>query len=251
MNHSGLKLTWIHLDNVDSTNLYLKNSIHNAELSQAAVWAQRQTRGRGRLERRWESPHGGLYLSISRPHTRSDLPPVMVTVAAGVALATLVREIYGVSARLRWPNDLMVGGCKLCGMLSELVHSPKGVPHVVVGIGLNVNADVRPEDRPDSTTCLAGETGTRFDIEAVRDAVADAVVGTWERLYQHGRDPMIKRWEELSETVGSEVEITTRDRVVRGYCLGVTPVFQLIVRSGGEELTISEGDCRRLVPAVS
>ena len=110
------------LDEARSTNTYLLDRIRAGELERAAVCARRQTEGRGRQGRRWESPEGGLYLSMSREAECGDPGPVMRSVAAGVAVAGVVREDYRVRAMLRWPNDLMVSGRK-CAI--QGIHHPR------------------------------------------------------------------------------------------------------------------------------
>ena len=126
------------LEEVDSTNRYL-DRMAPAERHGHAVLADRQTAGRGRRDRRWHSPAGGnLYFSLGWRFRRADLPfstlPLLAAVAAAEALRRFGLERHGI----KWPNDILVEGKKLAGILVETRGLDPGAPHFVVGIGVNV-----------------------------------------------------------------------------------------------------------------
>lgn len=122
-------------DIVGSTNDEAKRYVEHFE-SAAVFWAIEQTGGRGRLGRKWESERGsGIYMSFAIP---ASCNPSGMTVAVGVALCRRLRDL-GYPALLKWPNDILVQGKKVCGILSELVHNKTGESFVVVGVGLNLS----------------------------------------------------------------------------------------------------------------
>ena len=132
-------------DTVDSTNTVCKSLAAQGAPSGTAVIARRQTAGRGRMGRSFESPEGlGLYLSVLwRPEgTPEDLLPL--TPMAAVSAAMAIRRVTGAPVRIKWPNDLVLEGRKLAGILTEASLSGRGVDHVVIGIGVNLRQ--RPDD---------------------------------------------------------------------------------------------------------
>ena len=155
----------------DSTNRVAMEMAENGAPHGTVVVADAQTAGRGRMGRRWVSPAGkNLYVSLLlRPSVPAADAPRLALVA-GVALADTV-EAMGVTASLKWPNDLYCGGRKAAGILAEMASDPGGVRHVVIGVGLNVNmeeADFPPELR-DAATSLrirAGRAFRRVDVLA-------------------------------------------------------------------------------------
>lgn len=199
-----------------------------------AVLADRQTAGRGRLDRRWESPGGlGLYVSVLlRPPVPAHQAPLL-TLAAGVAVCEALGEAVGVTAGLKWPNDVLVNDRKVAGILAELSASGCVIRHVVVGIGINVNH--APADFPAALASTAGSlflaTGRTFR----RDAVAAALFNRLDRLYGRfceGERPAIlaaararsvilgrriavlegrERWEGLAEALDADGALLVRD----------------------------------------
>ena len=132
-------------DTVDSTNTVCKSLAAQGAPSGTAVIARRQTAGRGRMGRSFESPEGlGLYLSVLwRPEgTPEDLLPL--TPMAAVSAAGAIHRVTGAPVRIKWPNDLVLEGRKLAGILTEASLSGRGVDHVVIGIGVNLRQ--RPDD---------------------------------------------------------------------------------------------------------
>jgi len=155
----------------DSTNRVAMEMAENGAPHGTVVVADAQTAGRGRMGRRWVSPAGkNLYVSLLlRPSVPAADAPRLALVA-GVALADTV-EAMGVTASLKWPNDLYCGGRKAAGILAEMASDPGGVRHVVIGVGLNVNMEEAdfPPDLRDAATSLrirAGRAFRRVDVLA-------------------------------------------------------------------------------------
>lgn len=204
-----------------------------------AVVADRQTRGRGRLSRTWSSDPGGLYVTLV---TRPAMAPVhsfKVNFAASVVMARLLREQLAVDARVKWPNDILVGSKKICGMLSEMEATGDRLEFVNIGIGLNVNNNPTPGE-PQATS-IARETGR----EASRKEILGRFLHAFEaKLATVDDDDIIAEWKGLTATIGRQVSIvTTRDRF-EGQAVDVNEQGALVLTlADGTRQTVVYGDC--------
>jgi len=168
---AGPWTAFVLLDVTDSTNRVAMEMAEDGAPHGTVVVADAQTAGRGRMGRRWESPEGkNLYVSLLLRPSVSTVDAPRLALVAGVALADAV-EAVGVSASLKWPNDLYCGGRKAAGILAEMASDPDGVRHVVIGVGLNVNmeeADFPPElwGTATSLRIQAGRAFRRVDVLA-------------------------------------------------------------------------------------
>ncbi len=178
---AGISLTV--LDTVDSTNAYAKRLAEAGAPEGTAVLALEQTVGRGRLDRRFVSPRGGVYLSvILRPRAAvCDATAVTLetAVAAAEAIEAAVRESgANISVGIKWVNDLYVGGRKLAGILCEGAVAPSGdrLAYVVVGIGINLLSGRLPHELVGIATTVEDETGVRLAPDALARAVTAGIV---------------------------------------------------------------------------
>ena len=171
-----------HYDAVDSTNTQCRRLAAEGVVN-AVVTADCQTAGRGRMGRSFQSPPGlGLYLSVLwRTGLRTDTLP-MVTPLAAVAVCRAIEEVCGLHCGIKWPNDLLLGGKKVCGILTESAFRPDGTPDwVIVGIGVNVSqtaADFSPD-------VAAIATSLRMELkgDVSRDALAQALTAQLAALH--------------------------------------------------------------------
>jgi BirA family biotin operon repressor/biotin-[acetyl-CoA-carboxylase] ligase len=210
------------------------------------VLADEQTGGRGRLDRSWSSPSGGIWLSVLfRPDVPMAQTPVF-TLAAAVAVARAAREA-GVEAVIKWPNDVLVEvegtERKLVGILTEMEGEADRVSWVVVGIGINANVD--PTDLPAEAdpTSLSAVRGEPVDRRLFTQRVL-------ETLDTVGSDPdaVLDAWREYSTTLGRAVRIDTPDGPVTGEAVDIEYPGSLVVDTGEERVTVSAGDCDHLRP---
>ncbi|MCA9404115.1 MAG: biotin--[acetyl-CoA-carboxylase] ligase [Candidatus Omnitrophica bacterium] len=172
----------------------------------AVVCAETQTRGRGRMERRWSSPKGkGVYFSLLLRPNLLPTDAAKMTLLSAVAVCEALREVSGLDVHIKWPNDLLVQGKKLAGILMELSAEMDRVRFIVVGLGLNVNTAQR--QLPPQATSLKLQTGTSVDRIAVMQAVLRSLDHWYAVLNGQGFDPVIKRWRELSSTLGQKISI--------------------------------------------
>jgi len=214
--------------------------------SDVVVLANEQTGGRGRLQRAWSSPSGGIWMSIV---LRPDLPPArapLLTLAAAVAVTAAAREA-GVDAAIKWPNDVIVpdetaerGGLKLAGILTEMEGEANRVNWVVVGMGINANLD--PTELGDDATSIRAEAG-----QTDRRVFTQRVLETFHDLRQRP-DEVVDAWRDYAATIGQRVRVETTTDVIEGEAIGITDHGALVVDTGDDERVVHSGDCEHLRP---
>ena len=204
------------------------------------VLAGRQTAGRGRLGRSFVSPKGGLYFTVVLRPALAHLRPLPIV--AALAMARGLEQVAGLSPTLKWPNDVLVGGRKVCGILVESDLTAEAVNHVLLGIGVNVNADMSayPEIAAIATSAAA-EAGRQVS----REALAAAVLNELEELYlavQAGQQVQ-DEWRTRLETLGRQVRVTSGETVEEGLAEDVDGDGSLILRRpDGSRVVIAAGD---------
>jgi BirA family biotin operon repressor/biotin-[acetyl-CoA-carboxylase] ligase len=204
------------------------------------VLASRQTAGRGRLGRSFISPRGGLYFTVILRPALEHLRPLPII--AALAVARGLEQVAGLRTALKWPNDVLVGGHKICGILLESDLTGQAVNYVLLGIGINVNADMSayPEIAAIATSAAA-EAGRPVS----REALAAAVLNELEELYlavQAGQ-PVQDEWRARLETLGRQVRVTSGQAVEEGLAEDVDGDGSLILRRpDGSRVTIVAGD---------
>ena len=203
------------------------------------VIAGRQTSGRGRLDRQWSSEKGGLYFTMV---LRPDLPPVLsfrVGFLASLTLARILNEMFGLDVRVKWPNDLLVDECKICGILSELEAEADRVTFINIGIGLNVNNN--PPSIEPAATSLKTILGHRVSPKEILSRYLDSFEA---QMQAAAYDDVIERWKQFAVTLNRHVRVVTTREVFAGKAVDVDDTGALILKcSDGSLKTIRYGDC--------
>jgi BirA family biotin operon repressor/biotin-[acetyl-CoA-carboxylase] ligase len=227
---------------LDSTNARARE-LAGEGAEDVVVVAARQTGGRGRLDREWSSPAGGIYASLL---VRPDVPPTSApayTLAAAVAVAETARE-FGVDAQIKWPNDVLVatdeGEKKLCGILTEMEGEADRVSWVVVGIGVNANVDAT--DLPETATSVQEQVGA-----VSRREFLQGVLERFDAL-RDDLESVVPRWRELAGTLGREVRVETPGGTVEGTATDVEFPGTLLVETDDGVERVTAGDCEHLRP---
>jgi BirA family biotin operon repressor/biotin-[acetyl-CoA-carboxylase] ligase len=227
-------------DEIDSTNARARR-LATEGAGDVVVLADAQTGGRGRLDREWSSPPGGIYLSVV---CRPDLPTAhapIYTLAAAVAAARAAREA-GADAGIKWPNDVLVpvgeDERKLVGVLTEMEGEADRVSWVVVGVG--VNAGVPASALPGTATSLR-ELGADVD----RRAFVQRFLEAFDDL-RGDPDSILPAWREHALTLGRRVRVETPREVVEGEAVDVAFPGALLVETADGERRVSAGDCEHL-----
>jgi BirA family biotin operon repressor/biotin-[acetyl-CoA-carboxylase] ligase len=209
------------------------------------VVADRQTKGRGRLGREWVSPAGNIYMSILLRPAVAPADAMLLTITAAVACARSLRETTNLQVEIKWPNDLMVSGKKLGGILTEMKTRGPRILFAVVGIGINLNsgpADFSPELSATSTS-LKVETGREIPKNALISRILREMESWYNELTQGSRGRILKEWRCLSCTLGRHIRITSVNETVEGVAETLDDEGKLIVKlSSGIRRVISAGD---------
>lgn len=215
------------------------------------VVAEQQTAGKGRRGRAWVSPTGlNLYFSaILRPELPPQRAPELTLVAA-VALAEALREADA-DARIKWPNDVQIGGRKVAGILTELSAEPERVHFVVLGVGVNLNAGPEhfPAEVAETATSLSQALGRRVNRALFTTALWGRLEEWLDLHHEVGFDPVRQRWKELSSTLGQEVRVRTDRSELRGVAEDIDVSGALMVRTAEGSLErVLAGDVEQLRP---
>lgn len=238
----------IRYDSVTSTNEVLKALALEGIETGTLVTAKVQTHGRGRLERRWESPEGGLWMSVlfemppGFDSSRYGLLPLM----AGASVATAILMEHGLDAGVKWPNDVLIAGRKACGILGEIF--TVGDRHLaIIGIGINVNNRVQVGyDFSSGTTSIAEEFGKSVKTEVLENTVLEELEFRHDLLVSGEYDKILEDWRELSVTLGRKVHIVMPGGEMTGIARDIDPTGALLVEMDDVIHKVNAGDCRHL-----
>lgn len=232
------------LEKVDSTQNSLRRIAEGGEREGTIVIAMEQTHGKGRLGREWLSPKGGLWFSLL---LRPKLPPTelhKLTLLFGLAVAKSFERL-GLDPHLRWPNDVLIGGSKVCGILMEVSAEPERINYVLVGIGVNANfsAPLLGGDLSERSATLMDALGRKVD----RTLLLASILGESERLYDEaisgGFEVIIREWKERSCTIGSRVTVTSSGKPLKGVAEDLDQNGFLAVKlADGSLISVSSGD---------
>ncbi|OLZ40126.1 bifunctional biotin--[acetyl-CoA-carboxylase] synthetase/biotin operon repressor [Natrinema saccharevitans] len=231
-------------DSVGSTNDRARE-LAGEGATDEVVLADEQTGGRGRLEREWTAPPGGVWLSVV---TRPDIAPAqapLYTLAISVATARAAREA-GVDARIKWPNDVVVpvgddgDYRKLSGILTEMEGETDRVEWVIVGPGINANIDA--DTLPESATSIreeAGDVDRRRFVQRLLESFDD---------HRNDLEGVVPAWRELALTLGQRVRVDRPGGEIVGEAVDVTESGALVIETEDGRETVSAGDCEHLRP---
>jgi BirA family biotin operon repressor/biotin-[acetyl-CoA-carboxylase] ligase len=231
----------------ESTNTLARDMAGSVDEGTVVI-AESQTGGRGRMGRKWISPEGGIWLSVILKPKMQPLHAPRITLLAGVAAAKTIRS-YGLSAKIKWPNDVLINGKKVCGILTEIGAEMDSIQYVVVGVGIDANVDTEtfPEEFRDSSTSLKNELG--YDINRVE--FVQKLLIELEALYlkfqKESFTSIMEEWRMMSATIGQWVKITTQSRIIYGEAVGVDSDGTLIIETGEGRLEkIVAGNCEHM-----
>ena len=242
-----LKTRWAgqsiyYFEETDSTNTQAKN------LKDAAhgtlVIADRQTAGRGRHGRTWESSSNeNIYMTLRlKPNIPADKAP-MLTLVMALSVVQAIEDVTGIKGNIKWPNDIVVNKKKICGILTEMIVDMTGIEDVVIGVGVNVNTKYFPEELK-AAASLRTESGREFD----RAEIIAGIVKRFEEYYE-----IFEKTLSLADLIdvynarlinrNKEVRVLEPGQEYSGYALGIDELGQLLVqRETGEIEKIFAGE---------
>ncbi len=231
--------------NLDSTNLTAKDLARDGAEEGTVILAQKQRKGRGRFDRIWQSPKGGVYVSlILRPHINPEKVSLLPIGAALVVAKTI--ESYGLHPTIKWPNDVRVNGKKIAGILLESEIKGDTLNYVIVGIGVNVNIDSRllSADIRLRSTSLKSEIGTTVEFFDFLRRFFREFDAFYHRFKKEQYDEIIEEWKSYSDTLGKVIRIQTSLASIQGTAFDVDQSGFLLLRTEKEGIKkILSGDC--------
>lgn len=231
------------MDCVDSTQNHLRNLALSGAPEGTVVVALEQTSGKGRMGRSWSSPRGGLWFSLLlRPSLQlRDLPKL--TLLFGVVVAEAVEDL-GVKTCLKWPNDLLAGGKKMCGILMETSAEPDRVEYVLVGVGINANFPITslPEEVRSKSTTLSEALGKKVDRCGLIARILELSEGLYREAQVEGFDNILNSWRSRSCTTGRNVTVISFGNVLKGTDIGIDEEGSLLLETESGLVRVHSGD---------
>jgi BirA family transcriptional regulator, biotin operon repressor / biotin---[acetyl-CoA-carboxylase] ligase len=217
-----------------STNDIVEKLARDGVKEGVVVFAESQTRGRGRLGRKWISPAGkGLWFSVL---LRPDLRPqaaTQLTVAAATALARAIRSQTNLLPEIKWPNDILINGKKVAGILTELSAELDQVKYLILGMGIdvNLNASEFPPDIRKIATSLKIETSRAVDRAELATRIIEELDVDYARIASGQFESVADEWEERCATLGRNVAIRIGERSIQGRAESLDSDGALLVRT--------------------
>lgn len=235
-------------ETIDSTNVHAAALARDGAPEGTLVLAERQTAGRGRLGRSWVSPaRVNLYASfVLRPRLApADAPQLALAAAVAVAraLRTVVDDVPGRVA-IKWPNDCLLDGRKVAGILTEMDAEVDRIRSVVLGIGVNLNAPARafPAELRATATSVLLATGTRVDRPKFAAVLCHELEAVYDRVVREGFAAIAPEWESHSCLTGRQVTVDCSGRRTSGTVRGIDPAGRLVLAGAAGEERIVAGD---------
>lgn len=228
-----------HFPLIDSTNDRAKEIAETGAPEGTVVLAEGQTGGRGRMERPWKSPPGGIWMSVI---LRPPIPPHMVpglTLVAAVAVVQGVKEVTGLKPLIKWPNDIYVEGRKICGILTEMKAEMDRVHHIVIGIGVNANVDPSELEKEAPN---AGSLVMFLPQQVDRKKLVREILFQLEEYYLvfcgEGVLPILEVWRNNNFTLGHKVVLKQDDQEISGVAEDISPEGGLLLRDDKGEIRL-------------
>jgi BirA family biotin operon repressor/biotin-[acetyl-CoA-carboxylase] ligase len=237
----------IFFDSIGSTNeTAMKLAGERDDPEGLVVISDSQTGGKGRLGRSWVSPPGvNLYFTVLlKPSFSPDEAPLL-TLMAAVASVSAIRELTGLEAGIKWPNDILLNGRKTGGILLEMKTDNNIIRFIAVGIGINVNmqVEVLPEDIRSLSTSLIRESRVKVDRAKLLENILAETGRLYKAVIAGKKSVILEKWREFSSMTGRDISVQMHDKIISGIAEDIDDKGRLIVRlPSGDRKTVSAGD---------
>ena len=246
---SRRKTKWIGKDTlcyetIDSTNAQAKRLAEASYGDGTLIVADHQEAGRGRRGRSWETPAGtNIAMSLLLKPEINPNNASMITLVAALAVSKAITQITGEPAPIKWPNDIVMNGKKVCGILTEMSAQFDYVNHIVVGIGINVNIESFPEEIAETATSLRIETGKQISRAELIEAVWEQFATVYE-VYLQTQDlrNLVKEYDARLINMHRNVKVLDPKEPFEGRAMGITPRGELMVDTWESRKLVSSGE---------
>lgn len=234
-------------ESVASSNDTLKQLALEGAEDGTVVVAEEQTGGHGRLHRGWFSPkYQGIWFSVLFKPPFLPQEASKITLLSAVTVVRAIRECCHVDAKIKWPNDILLEGKKLVGILTEMNAEFGHINYLISGIGINVNVpkEIVPEELRSFAISIAQVAGHNIDRVALFAKVLDYMESYYEIACREGFDPVIQEWRKYSTTLGKDVKVIAPDKTYTGKAMDIDTSGCLVVQRDdtGELETVLAGD---------
>lgn len=234
----------VSLEEVDSTNEEAKRQGAKGAPDGSLFVAERQSNGKGRLGRNWSSlPGEGICMSVLLRPSITPYEVTKITLIAGLAVCRALRTAAGVDARIKWPNDIVAGGRKLVGILTEMAAESDRINYVVTGIGINVNQKQFPEELSAKATSLFIESKTIWSRAPLVRSVLCELEDCYDRFITEASFDLLTPYKELCVSLGRQVSVQRNDRTITGTAVDISPQGELVIKTQqGALIPINSGE---------
>lgn len=233
-----------YFDSIDSTNTKAKELAEEGHPSGTLVVADRQTAGKGRRGRSWESPTGiGIFMTLMLKPEINPNNASMLTLVAAMATTRAIRRVTGVPAMIKWPNDIVMNGKKVCGILTEMSAQFDYINHIVIGIGINVHNEDFPEEIAKTASSLYLESGQHIHRASLIEAFLEEFEDVYaEYLKTEDMEGLQKEYDAMLVNRGRQVRVLDPKEPFEGKAMGITKKGELIVDTWESRKLVSSGE---------
>lgn len=233
-----------YFDSIDSTNTKAKELAEEGHPSGTLVVADRQTAGKGRRGRSWESPTGiGIFMTLMLKPEINPNHASMLTLVAAMATTRAIRRVTGVPAMIKWPNDIVMNGKKVCGILTEMSAQFDYINHIVIGIGINVHNEEFPEEIKETASSLFLESGQHIHRASLIEAFLEEFEDVYaEYLKTEDMEGLQKEYDAMLVNRGRQVRVLDPKEPFEGKAMGITKKGELIVDTWESRKLVSSGE---------
>lgn len=229
-------------DEIPSTNDWAKDEARQGGQHGLALLAKKQTAGRGRLQRYWESPIGGLWLSVILCPNLSLADAAKLTLSTSVAVVDTLKELYSLDVGIKWPNDVLFQGQKVVGILGEVVGEWNTVQTMILGIGINANLSRESLSGGAAATSLKEILGREVDLNELAASLLKHLELELQAFEKEGFARLRERWLARALGLGSPVVVTRGEQSYEGIFKGLSDDGELLLNTGERELVFSAGE---------
>lgn len=230
-------------DTIDSTNKYAKDLCKEYAKNGTIVISNHQTNGRGRLGNSWESPeNNGIYYSIIIEKLKDNLKYETLTLFICLGITKLFED-YSISSQIKWPNDILINGKKVCGILSEFTSTPKG-DFIVIGIGINVyqNENDFPTELKHKATSLKLNTSTNIIKDYLINNLTSTIYDYYNRFLLNDFKSIKEEYTAKSSLINKEISVCINGNNTYGKVIGFDDYGHLLMKHENGLISVNSGE---------
>jgi BirA family biotin operon repressor/biotin-[acetyl-CoA-carboxylase] ligase len=234
-----------YFETINSTNLFAKKLVKNGAGEGVVVIADVQSSGRGRKNRKWSSPKGGLWFSIILYPNISPDKGMLVTMTSSIAVAQGIKEVTGLNPVIKWPNDLLINDKKVCGVLTEIYAEKDKIKYTIIGIGINVNNRLEKKFYKTATT-LKQEIGNQVPRVELLKSILKNLDELYNEITLKNHKSIKDSWLSFSNIIGKKIQVKDDNILIIGKVINIDDSGCLILDTEQGITRIVYGDIKYL-----